>query len=289
MIVAGAAPAPDNDRGPIAPLRRARTMNPGPEAKRPVEPPSIAPAPPRRRRLIARLRNHFLTGLVIVGPVTLTIYLTLWFVGWADSWVKPFIPKRYSPDAYLPFTLPGFGMIVAIVFITLLGALTANLVGRSVVGYGESLLARMPFVRTVYRALKQIFETVLAERGQSFQKVALLEFPRRGAWAIVFVTAEARGEIAAKMAGGDDMVAIFMPSTPNPTTGYLVYVPRSDLVMLDMTVEEAAKLVISAGLVTPEYPGVAAISDKAREADAVREAEETPDGALQPAPSRRTA
>ena len=263
-------------------------MSPGPETKRPAEPLST-PAPARRRRLIARLRNHFLTGLVIVGPVTLTIYLTLWFVGWADSWVKPFIPKRYSPDAYLPFTLPGFGMIVAIVFITLLGALTANLVGRSVVGYGESLLARMPFVRTVYRALKQIFETVLAERGQSFQKVALLEFPRRGAWAIVFVTAEARGEIAAKMAGGDDMVAIFMPSTPNPTTGYLVYVPRSDLVMLDMSVEEAAKLVISAGLVTPEYPGVAAISDKAREADAVREAEETPDGALQPAPSRRTA
>jgi uncharacterized membrane protein len=174
-----------------------------------------------------------------------------------------------------------------------------------VIGYGERLLARMPFVRTVYRALKQIFETVLAERGQSFQKVALLEFPRRGAWAIVFVTAEARGEIAAKMAGGDDMVAIFMPSTPNPTTGYLVYVPRSDLVMLDMTVEEAAKLVISAGLVTPEYPGVAAISDKAREADAAceanaareadaareaaREAEEAPDGVLQPAPSRRTA
>ena len=263
-------------------------MSPGPETKRPAEPLST-PAPARRRRLIARLRNHFLTGLVIVGPVTLTIYLTLWFVGWADSWVKPFIPKRYSPDAYLPFTLPGFGMIVAIVFITLLGALTANLVGRSVVGFGESLLVRMPFVRTVYRALKQIFETVLAERGQSFQKVALLEFPRRGAWAIVFVTAEARGEIAAKMAGGDDMVAIFMPSTPNPTTGYLVYAPRSDLVMLDMTVEEAAKLVISAGLVTPEYPGVAAISDKAREADAAREAEETPDGALQPAPSRRTA
>lgn len=260
-------------------------MNPGPETKRPAEPPIPAP----RRRLIARLRNHFLTGLVIVGPVTLTIYLTLWFVGWADSWVKPFIPKRYSPDAYLPFTLPGFGMIVAIVFITLLGALTANLVGRSVIGYGERLLARMPFVRTVYRALKQIFETVLAERGQSFQKVALLEFPRRGAWAVVFVTAEARGEIAAKMAGGDDMVAIFMPSTPNPTTGYLVYVPRSDLVMLDMTVEEAAKLVISAGLVTPEYPGVAAISGKAR--DAAQEAEEDREegGALQPAPSRRTA
>ena len=260
-------------------------MSPGPETKRPAEPLST-PAPARRRRLIARLRNHFLTGLVIVGPVTLTIYLTLWFVGWADSWVKPFIPKRYSPDAYLPFTLPGFGMIVAIVFITLLGALTANLVGRSVVAYGESLLVRMPFVRTVYRALKQIFETVLAERGQSFQKVALLEFPRRGAWAIVFVTAEAKGEIAAKMAD-DDMVAIFMPSTPNPTTGYLVYVPRTDLVMLDMSVEEAAKLVISAGLVTPEYPSAAAIGDQAHEA--AREAEEVREDALQPAPSRRTA
>ena len=234
-------------------------MTPKPDTARPDQ-----PAPPRQRRLVARLRNHFLTGLVIAGPVILTFYLTLWFVGLADARVKPFIPDRYHPDTYLPFTIPGFGLIVALVFITLLGALTANLVGRSVVGFGEGLLQRMPFVRAVYRALKQIFETVLAERGTSFQQVGLLEFPRRGSWAIVFVTAQAKGEILHKLSTGEEMLAVFMPSTPNPTTGYLVYVPKSDVVLLDMTVEEAAKLVISAGLVTPEYPAVAAANDKAR-------------------------
>ena len=207
------------------------------------------PAPPRQRRLVARLRNHFLTGLVIVGPVILTFYLTLWFVGLADAWVKPFIPDRYHPDTYLPFTIPGFGLIVALVFITLLGALTANLVGRSVVGFGEGLLQRMPFVRAVYRALKQIFETVLAQSSRSFREVVLVEYPRRGIWSLGFVTGTTSGEVQERTA--DEVVNVFLPTTPNPTSGFLLFVPRQDLVPLDMTIEDGIKMVISGGIVAP--------------------------------------
>lgn len=204
---------------------------------------------------MSRLRNYFLTGFIVCAPLALTLYIAWSFVGWVDSWVTPYIPVRYNPETYLPFTIPGFGLLVALVMITLIGFLTANIVGRSILSFGEHLLGRMPLVRSVYRALKQIFETVLSNKGDMFNAVGLVEYPRRGAWSIVFVGGEKRTEINAKLDEdeNDPMIAVFMPCTPNPTTGFLMYVPKSDVVMLDMSIEDGAKLIVSAGLVAPEY------------------------------------
>jgi uncharacterized membrane protein len=209
---------------------------------------------PKQISGMTRLRNYFLTGFIVCAPLAITAYIAWSFIGWVDSWVKPYIPYRYNPDNYLPFPVPGFGLIVALFLITLIGFLTANFIGRAIVSYGEYLLSRMPFVRSIYSALKQIFETVLSNKADMFKKVGIVEYPRKGVWSIVFVATEKDSEINAKLDDGDDpTVAVFMPCTPNPTTGFLMYVPRSEIVELEMTVEEAAKAVISAGLVMPEY------------------------------------
>ena len=201
-----------------------------------------------------RLRNYFLTGFIVTAPLAITAYLAWSFVGWVDSWVKPLIPNRYNPDHYLPFAVPGFGLIVAIILITLVGFLTANFIGRSLVAYGEYLLDRMPLVRSVYRGLKQIFETIFADRAETFTTAALMEYPRRGTWAIVFIATARENEVTEAIRPHvDESVAVFLPSTPNPTTGFLLYVARSEIIELSMTLEEAAKLIISAGLVAPEY------------------------------------
>ena len=201
-----------------------------------------------------RLRNYFLTGFVVTAPLAITAYLAWSFVGWVDSWVKPYLPDRYNPDNYLPFAVPGFGLIVALILITLVGFLTANFIGRTIVSFGESLLDRMPLVRSIYSGLKQIFETILSNRADSFNKVALIEYPRRGAWAIVFIASDKRNEVTSLLDPHQaDSVAVFLPSTPNPTTGFLMYVPKKEMIELSMSVEEAAKLIISAGLVAPDH------------------------------------
>lgn len=203
---------------------------------------------------MARLRNYFLTGFIVTAPLVITIYLTWSLIRWVDSWVKPYIPDRYSPEQYLPFDVPGFGLIVALILITLVGFLTANFVGKKIVSSGEYLLGRMPLVRNVYSALKQIMETVLSQRADTFRKVAIIEYPRKGLWSLVFIATEAEGEVQHSI--DDDagqLIAVFLPTTPNPTSGYLLYVPKRDVIELTMTIEEGAKLIISAGLVTPEY------------------------------------
>jgi uncharacterized membrane protein len=204
--------------------------------------------------MMTRLRNYFLTGFIVTAPLAITAYLAWSLIGWVDSWVKPYIPSRYNPDTYLPFTVPGFGLIVALVLITLIGFLTANFIGRTIVHYGEYLLDRMPLIRSVYRGLKQIFETVLSNKADMFKKVAVVEYPRRGAWSIVFISTDRANEVTRRLNGGvqEDTVAVFLPSTPNPTTGFLMYVPRADVIELSMSIEDAAKLIISAGLVAPE-------------------------------------
>ena len=202
-----------------------------------------------------RLRNYFLTGLIVTAPLAITAYLAWSFVGWVDGWVKPYIPARYNPDNYLPFAVPGFGLIVALFLITIIGFLTANFIGRAIVGYGEFLLERMPLVRGIYKALKQIFETVLSNKSEMFNRVGLVEYPRKGVWSLVFLGENKREtEINAVLDKPDDaLINVFMPCTPNPTTGFLMYVYRSEIVMLDMTIEDGAKLIVSAGLVAPEY------------------------------------
>ncbi len=208
--------------------------------------------PPPRTSAVTRLRNYFLTGLVIVGPLTITIYVAWYVINLFDLWVKPYIPAIYNPDTYLPFSVPGFGVIFAIVALIMIGALAANLIGRSVISAGEMMLGRMPVVRNLYRGTKQIFESVVAasNQSQSFQKVGLMEFPSKGIWAIVFVTGTAADEIAS-VRPQDDLVSVFMPTHLLPPSGFVVFVPRTSVVPVDLSVEDAAKIIISAGMVNP--------------------------------------
>jgi uncharacterized membrane protein len=210
-------------------------------------------APPEPLHAGARLRNYFLTGLVVVGPVTITLYIAWYFINIIDNWVKPYIPRIYNPESYLPFPIPGVGLVFAIIGLTLIGALAANLLGRTLISYGDLFLGRMPVVRNVYRAIQQIFESVITAAGPTanFQKVGLIEFPSKGIWSIVFVTGETTGEIASvKPGGADDLVTVFMATGIVPPTGFVCFVPRKDVTFLNMTVEDAAKIVISAGMVT---------------------------------------
>ena len=223
-----------------------------PDRGEPLRQIVAAATEPASSHLGARLRSYFLTGLIVVGPVAITIYVVWWFITLVDAWVKPLIPPQYLPEHYLPFNVPGVGLIFGITGVMLVGALTANLFGRTLVTYSEMMLARMPIVRSVYRTLKQIFETVLSKNGGSFKRVGLIEFPRRGLYAIVFLAGEPPLEVEEKIGDGKPMVTVFMPNGPNPTTGFIVFVHASEVIPLDLSVEDAAKLVVSAGLVAPD-------------------------------------
>jgi uncharacterized membrane protein len=213
------------------------------------------PRPPRRRRpqgpsLWQRLRTDFLTGLVVVLPVALTIYLIWTVVGIIDARVLPLVPAAYNPENVFGRNIFGLGLVIFVLFTTLVGALTKGLFGRQIIHFGERIVERMPVVRSVYNGLKQIVETMLSKSGTSFKQACLIEYPRKGIWSIAFISTDARGEVPLK-AGEPDLVSVFLPTTPNPTSGFLLFVPRRDVVVLDMTIEDAAKLVISAGLVSP--------------------------------------
>jgi len=219
--------------------------------------------PKKRRGWITRARNYFLTGFIICAPLVITAYLVWALIKTVDGWVKPYLPSVYNPDTYLPFDIPGFGLLVSIFTITMIGFLTANFIGRTIVGYGEDVLSRMPLVRTIYSGLKQIFQTVLSDQTASFQDVGILEYPRKGIFAIVFIATETKGEVDARLRKkGHETLSVFLPTTPNPTSGFLLFVPKKDVVILDMGVEDAAKLVISAGLVSPDFKKLAVAAKK---------------------------
>src|SRR5262249_20167649 len=209
----------------------------------------IAPSPPPSHGPLGRLRNYFLTGLILVGPIYITINLTWWLVNWVDDAMRPFIPVSLRAETYLPFKIPGYGVIIALFALTLLGFLTANLVGRSLVEFGESLLNRMPIVRPIYKTMKQIFETLFSKSGSAFGKVALAEFPT-GMWSVVFLASPPTADVASRLPG-HDYVSCFLPCTPNPTTGFFFYAPRNQVIELDITVEQAMTLIMSAGMAQP--------------------------------------
>jgi uncharacterized membrane protein len=217
----------------------------------PLTPPVGDPPPEAPRGFMARIRNYFLTGLIVAGPVAITFYLTWWFVTWVDAIVRPLVPEAYRPEQYLPYGIPGSGLIVAFVALTLLGFLTANLIGRSLVDLGESLLGRMPVVRAIYRGLKQVFETLFSGSGSSFRKVGLVEFPSPGMWSIVLISQPPSTEVAKSLPGQEEHISVFLPCAPNPTTGFFFYVPKSKIIDIDMSAEDAATLIMSAGVVQP--------------------------------------
>lgn len=195
-------------------------------------------------------RANFLTGLVVVAPVVLTLYLTWAFITFVDAKVVPLVPAPYNPRTYIDADIPGFGLVIFVIFTSIVGYFAKRVFGKQLIRLGENIVSRMPVVRSVYNALKQIVETVLSQSKSSFRQACLVEYPRRDIWAIAFIATDTTGEILEKR-GGDEMVSVFLPTTPNPTSGFLLFVPKKDVIPLDMTIEEAAKLVISAGLVVP--------------------------------------
>jgi uncharacterized membrane protein len=228
---------------------------------------------PHSSHLGARLRGYFLTGLIVVGPVAITIYVVWWFINLIDAWVKPLIPKAYLPETYLPFNVPGVGLIVGILGLMVIGALTANLFGRTIVAYGEMMLDRMPVVRGVYRLLKQIFTTIFSKSGSSFKRVGVIEFPRKGLYALVFVSGEPPAEVKGKIGNGEALMTVFMPNAPNPTTGFVIFMPAYDVTLLDMSIEDGAKMVVSAGLVAPQQDALKKLSEEAKAKKALPEEE----------------
>jgi uncharacterized membrane protein len=228
--------------------------------------------------LVSRVRNYFLTGLVVAGPVAVTLWLIWWFVTWVDNLVRPLFPVAYRPETYLPVNIPGLGLIIVLIALTLLGFFTANLVGSRLVSFGESLLGRMPIVRPIYRTTKQIFQTLFSSSDSSFRHVGLVEFPAPGMWSLVFLTQSPSAEIAAHLPQIEH-VSAFLPCTPNPTTGFFFYVPRRDVIDLDITVEQAMTLLISAGIIQPgadPQNKLAALAQTARAAQAARKAAPSP-------------
>ncbi len=208
--------------------------------------------PARRPGLISRLRGAFLTGLIVIMPIGLTIWLLWTLMGWVDGFVLPLVPTRFNPEQYIGINLRGVGVIFFLVFTVVVGWVAKGLIGRSLLRWAESVVARTPVVRSIYSGIKQIAETVFAQSERTFEKACLIEYPRKGIWAIGFISTQAKGEIAERIPMDDGLVSIFLPTTPNPTSGFLLFVPKRDVVELDMTIEESAKLVISAGLVYPE-------------------------------------
>ncbi len=205
----------------------------------------------KSKSIFAKLRGYFLTGVVITAPIGITFYVAILFIGFIDGKVKNFIPVKYHFDNLLPFDIPGIGLLFVLISLTFIGFLTAGLIGRYVIKLGERIISRLPIIRSIYGALKQIFESVLNSSSKSFREVVLIEYPRKGIWAIGFITGDTKEEI--REISEMEMVNVFLPTTPNPTSGFLLFLPKKDVQILSMSVEEGIKMVISGGIVTPNF------------------------------------
>ncbi|NQU61733.1 MAG: DUF502 domain-containing protein [Rhodospirillales bacterium] len=216
------------------------------------EPQDDGPEQPEKKHVLGfgqRMRAYLLAGILVTAPLFITFYLAWLFIGFVDNKITPLLPDKYNPETYLPFGLPGLGLVVLVLFLVLTGALTAGFMGRMWLRFSEQMLARMPVIRNVYSALKQIMETVFADHSAAFREAVMIEYPRRGIWAIGFITGRTKGEV--QNLTEEECINIFLPTTPNPTSGFLLFVPKKDLIPLTMSVEEAIKMVISGGIVTP--------------------------------------
>ena len=190
--------------------------------------------------IIARLRNYFITGIVVLIPIGITLYLTKFFISISSN----LIPSRINPNTYLPFDIPGLEIVLAIIFITLVGGLSLSFIGKKFLQLVNDLFKRIPILRTIYSAIGQMTETLAPKKGQK-KSVVLVEYPRKGVWAVGFATKENKGEMAQKT--GRNLINVFVPTTPNPTSGFLLMFPTEDVIYLDMSFEEASKFIVSAG------------------------------------------
>ena len=201
-------------------------------------------------KLGAKIRAYFFTGILVTAPVAITLYMAYKFIVWIDRLVNQILPPQYKFDEILPFTIPGIGLVVLVLAVILVGMFAAGFLGKFFLRLGEWIVYKVPLISSIYSVLKQIFETFFSTKTQAFSKVVMLEYPRKGIWILGFVSSELRGEVKEKFA--EEMLNVFIPTTPNPTSGFLIFVPKKDTIELDMKVEEGIKFVISGGLVEPE-------------------------------------
>lgn len=214
--------------------------------------------------LFAWLRGRFFAGMVIAAPLAATFFILQFLITFIDNRVKPLLPPLLQPETYTNYAIPGFGVLVLVVALTVLGAVTANLVGRSLLTATDRILSRIPIVKNVYAALRQLTEVLANNQQASFDRCVMVEYPKKDSWCIGFVSSHAKGEIGVKL--GTTKIGVFVPTTPNPTSGFLIYVEETEAIPLEMTVEEGAKMILTAGLVVPDF-------DPDSEAESVVEAE----------------
>lgn len=195
----------------------------------------------------AKMRAYFFTGVLVTAPTVITFYFAYVLLNFIDNNITNLIPVKYNPETYLPYNLPGIGILLLVVGLILVGMFAAGFLGKFIMKFWEWILEKMPVISNLYSSLKQILETVLSQKSDAFRKVIMMEYPRKGLWAIGFITADTKGEVGEKLK--DECVSVFLPTTPNPTSGFLLFVPKKDVKELDMSVEEGVKLVISGGIV----------------------------------------
>jgi len=200
--------------------------------------------------LFARFRRYFLAGILVTSPILITAYVTWMIITFIDTQVAGILPESMDFTKKLPHQIPGLGLIISIIAITFIGALTPGFIGRTLLKTGERVLDKMPVVRSIYGAIKQIMETVMSTNSESFREVVLVEYPRKDIWVIGFVTGETKGEV--QTLKKHKLINVFIPTTPNPTSGFLLFLPKKDLIYMEMKVEDAVKMVISGGIVTPK-------------------------------------
>ncbi|MBA3067211.1 MAG: DUF502 domain-containing protein [Hyphomonas sp.] len=208
--------------------------------------------PPQKQGLFAWLRERFIAGMLIALPIVATFVILEFLINLIDSRVVPMLPPALRPETYLDYAVPGFGLIILLLFLTLLGSVATNFLGNYFVSLTDRVLTRVPVVRSVYSVFKQIRDVFQSNSAGQYKEVVMIQFPTEGSWAIGFVAGAVKGEMRHRL--GTEFIGVFVPTTPNPTSGFLVYAKASDVVKLDMTIEEGAKVIFSGGLVIPEYP-----------------------------------
>lgn len=211
----------------------------------------IDPRPHNGNRFFALLRKYFFTGLLVTTPIAITLFVTWWFLRFIDTAVADLIPARYNPNYYLPVYIPGLGLIICVMFFIIVGWFARNYFGKLTLRVSEYFLDKMPVVRTIYTAIKQVMEMMVGKHARAFRDVVLFQYPMAGCWTVGFVTGVTPGEVQSLDLDGGEVVNVYVPTTPNPTNGFLLFMPKKDLIYIDMSVEEAVKLIVSGGIITP--------------------------------------
>ena len=199
-----------------------------------------------KRTVLSRLRTYFLTGVVVLIPIGITVYLTVLIMSISPS----LIPASINPNKYLPFNIPGLEFLIAFLIITFVGMVSLTFIGKTLLNFGQRILNKIPILRTIYNGLGQLTKNFTSSNNKS-KKIVLLEYPRKGIWSVGFATGDNKGEISKKAGRGKQLINVFVPTTPNPTSGFLLMVPKKDLIFLDMNFEEASKFIMSAGSINP--------------------------------------